>query len=131
MISCSVVAAISIGAAVGLIVTIVTVPEAETYALRIRPASDTPIDIPITMSPNKTPGTATVSVAVAPLDTDALSRVQETSQVSVNKPRNWSFPLRETTAVAAAIINLLNVKNPPPEGEGKVVSIKKEQPRQT
>jgi len=45
--------------------------------------------------------------------------VHETSQVSVNKPRNWSFPLRETTAVAAAIINLLNVKNPPPEGEGK------------
>jgi hypothetical protein len=71
------------------------------------------------MSPKATPGTVTVSVAVAVVATDPLSRVHETSQVSVNKPRNWSFPLRETTAVAAAIINLLNVKNPPPEGEGK------------
>jgi len=54
-----------------------------------------------------------VSVAVAVVATDPLSRVHETSQVSVNKPRNWSLPLRETTAVAAAIINLLDVKNPP------------------
>jgi hypothetical protein len=56
------------------------------------------------MSPKTTPETVTVSVAVAPVPTDALSKVQETSQVSVNNPRNWSLPLRETTAVADAIL---------------------------
>jgi hypothetical protein len=58
------------------------------------------------MSPKATPATVTVSVPApaAPDATDAESNVAVTSQVSENKPRNWSLPLRETTAVAAAIL---------------------------
>jgi hypothetical protein len=54
-----------------------------------------------------------VFVSPAPSTKDEAFRVAVTDQVSEKRPRNWSFPLRETTAVAAAIINLLDVKNPP------------------
>ena len=97
-------AAILTEAAVGLYVTIVTPSVPETCARLMSPTSLTPCEKPRTMSPKRTPGTATVSVAVAPAATDAGSRVQTTSQVSENKPRNWSLPRREVIAVAAGMI---------------------------
>jgi hypothetical protein len=56
------------------------------------------------MSPKATPDTVTVSVAAAWSATEAESKVQLTAHVSVKIPRNWSLPLRVTTAVAAAIL---------------------------
>jgi hypothetical protein len=96
----------STDAPVKLFVEIVTVFAAETYALRTRPASETPADIPRTISPKTTPGTVIVSVAApaAPVATEAESRVAVTDHVSENIPLNWSVPLRDTTAVALAII---------------------------
>jgi hypothetical protein len=94
----------SIELAVGFTVTIVTVLADETYALRISPASLTPVDIPITMSPRTTPGTVTVSVPAAWSATDAEFKVQVTVHVSLNKPRKDSLSRPETTEVAAAIL---------------------------
>ncbi len=69
--------------------------------------------------PKATPGIVTSSVSPAPSTKEPAFNVQVTAHVSLNKPRNWSLPRRDTTAEAVAIINLLNVKIPPPEGEGK------------
>jgi hypothetical protein len=55
------------------------------------------------MSPKITPGTATVSVPVAWSAMDAVLSVQVTAKVSLKIPLNWSLPLREVIAVAAAI----------------------------
>jgi hypothetical protein len=77
------------------------------------PETSTPILMFITMSPSFTPGTAMVFVSPTPSAKDEAFSVATTDQVSEKRPRNWSVPLRETTAVAAAIINLLDVKNPP------------------
>jgi hypothetical protein len=60
-----------------------------------------------TISPNLTPGTAIVFVSPAPSAKDDAFKVADTDQVSENKPLNWSLPLREVTAVAAAILFLL------------------------
>jgi hypothetical protein len=67
----------------------------------------------ITISPSFTPGTAMVLVSPVPSVKDDALSVATTDQVSEKRPRNWSVPLRAVTAVAAAIINLLDVKNPP------------------
>jgi hypothetical protein len=70
-----------------------------------RPETSTPILMFITMSPNFTPGTVMVLVSPTPSASDEAFSVAVTDQVSEKRPRNWSFPLREVTAVAAAIIN--------------------------
>jgi hypothetical protein len=56
-----------------------------------------------TISPNLTPGTAIVFVSPAPSARDDAFKVATTENVSENNPRNESVPLRDTTAVAAAI----------------------------
>jgi hypothetical protein len=68
------------------------------------PETSTPMLMFITISPNLTPGTAIVFVSPVPSVKDDAFKVAVTDQVSENKPLNWSVPLREVTAVAAAII---------------------------
>jgi hypothetical protein len=69
------------------------------------PETSTPMLMFITMSPSFTPGTAMVLVSPTPSARDEAFRVAVTDHVSEKSPRNWSLPLREVTAVAAAILN--------------------------